>query len=69
MNVLVTTRNLSDLDEAPNTVVINDEEKSHRIWLSKHCFWAMRSNRSVTSSPTDKPVSFVDKTRGYANAS
>lgn len=68
MNVRVVTRNLSNPDEPPHTVVIDDEQKNHRIWLSKHAFWAMRTNRSVTSYATDDAVTYIDKTRAQENA-
>jgi hypothetical protein len=60
-NVNVITRNLDNLDEPGNHVVIDYDNHDHRKWLGRHSFWAMYNNRSVFSEPTDKAVTFVDK--------
>lgn len=56
-HVHVTTSELGS-DKPRQHVVIDHDEHEHRVWLGKHCFWAMRSGRQVVTYPTDEPVSF-----------
>lgn len=63
-NVEVVTRDLADLDRLPKRVIINHDREEHRIWLGKHCFWAMRNNHSVHTAPTELHVTFIDKKMG-----
>lgn len=37
--------------EIENTRDIDHDNPEDRRWLGKHCFWAMRSSRSVTTYP------------------
>lgn len=32
--------------------VIDHDNRDDRVWLGKHCFWAFRSGRSITTEPT-----------------
>ncbi|MBO0125180.1 hypothetical protein [Agrobacterium sp. OT33] len=31
--------------------VIDHNDRDDRVWLGKHCFWAFRNGRSVTTEP------------------
>lgn len=31
--------------------VIDHDNRDDRVWLGKHCFWAFRSGRSITTEP------------------
>ena len=35
------------------TRFIDHNSHEDRVWLAKHCFWAMRNNRRVTTEPVD----------------
>ena len=61
MNIEITTRDLSNLDEPPTNMIIDDTVKFQQQWFIRHWWWAMRTNRSVTMHPTDEPVTFVDR--------
>ncbi len=41
--------------------VIDHDEHLSRVWLGKHCFWAMRNGRTVTTSPTTAPLTYSPK--------
>lgn len=43
------------------SVVIDHDNYAHRQWLGKMCFWAMRNGVTVTTKPTDLPVTFVEQ--------
>jgi len=31
--------------------VIDHDSRDDRVWLGKHCFWAFRNGRSITTQP------------------
>lgn len=31
--------------------VIDHDDRDDRVWLGKHCFWAFRHGRSITTEP------------------
>jgi len=35
--------------------VIDHDNHDDRVWLGKHCYWAMRNGRSVTTHPVPEP--------------
>ena len=41
--------------------VIDHDDHASRVWLGRHCFWAMRNGRTVLTGPTSAPVSYVPK--------
>lgn len=49
--VRVDTVNL-ETDEK-TTRFIDHNSREDRVWLGKHCFWAMRNNHRVTTEPVD----------------
>lgn len=67
VHVLVTTY---DPDrEEPAQRLIDHNNKEHRVWLGKHCFWAMRSGVTVSTKPLTKQEAddFRNRTKGHAN--
>lgn len=51
---LVPTDN-GEMDWAIEKTKLIDHNNYHdRRWLAKHCWWAMRNNRMVTTYPVDK---------------
>jgi hypothetical protein len=60
MHVQITTRDLSNLDEPPTIMIINDKEPFQQKWFTRHWWWAMRTNHSITMHPTNEPITFVD---------
>lgn len=36
---------------AESARVIDHDNRDDRVWLGKHCFWAMRNGKSVTTLP------------------
>lgn len=49
LSVKVITRDLQGNIESVRT--IDYEERDDRVWLGKHCYWAMRNGRSVETRP------------------
>jgi hypothetical protein len=62
MNVEVVTRDSKNPDAPPSIMIIDDTNISAGKWLRNHMWWAMRTNHSVTCYPTDKAVTWIDKT-------
>lgn len=61
MHIQITTRDLSNLDEPPTVMIIDDMEPFQQKWFVKHWWWAMRTNRTITMTPTTDAVTFVDR--------
>jgi len=40
-----------DSDEAESVRTIDHNDTLHRQWLAKHCWWALRNNRTVVTTP------------------
>lgn len=39
----------ADSGEIEQQKVIDHNDKNDRVWLSKHCFWAFRNKKAVTT--------------------
>jgi len=61
MNIQITTRDLSDLDAPPTVMIIDDTQPFQQKWFTRHWWWAVRTNHSVTMHPTTDAVTFVDR--------
>lgn len=46
--VLVTT---TFADGSVQERTVDHDDREHRVWLGKHCFWAMRNGATVTTRP------------------
>lgn len=40
-----------DNEEPESVRTIDHNDTIHRQWLGKHCFWALRNNRTVVTTP------------------
>ena len=40
--------------EPESEKIIDHDDRSDRIWLGKHCFWAFRNGRHVQTGPVDR---------------
>ena len=49
--VKVTTTNLADNSQTVR--IIDHDERWPRVWLGKHCFWAMRTKHKVETEPVE----------------
>ena len=52
--VKVTTTNLADNSQTVR--IIDHDEREPRVWLGKHCFWAMRTKHKVETEPVEAGV-------------
>lgn len=52
MKVDVVTRSIDNPEEV-NRRQIDYSKHDARVWLSKHCMWAMCNRHSVTTSPAE----------------
>lgn len=67
LKIEVMTRNMNAPDEAPTRKIIDHDNREDRVWLGKHCFWAFRNGRSVTTFahnpsgnvPTKHPATII----------
>lgn len=46
----VTTHN-AETGEIEQRKVVDHNDHNTRVWLGKHCFWAFRNNKGVTTTP------------------
>ena len=44
----------ADNGKVESTKVIDHANSSDRKWLGSHCFWAMRNNRQITTTPLNE---------------
>lgn len=51
MQIFVETR-LAD-GSVESRKIIDHDNREDRVWLGRHCFWAFRNQRSVTTGPTE----------------
>lgn len=56
--VEVITRDMSNGELIGKSVVIDHNDPEHRKWLGKHCFWAFRNNKGISTHPTHKKVTY-----------
>ena len=50
LKLRVISKNMEN-GEIELTKVIDHNDREDRVWLGKHCFWAFRNGRSVTTEP------------------
>ena len=50
LNLRVISRNM-ETGETELDKVIDHDKRDDRVWLGKHCFWAFRNGRSITTEP------------------
>lgn len=48
--VIVVTTNLADQSQSTERIIDHDVRED-RVWLGKHCFWAMRNGYEVSTRP------------------
>ena len=51
LKIRVVTIDLLDPNNPDQTKEIDHNDHDDRVWLGKHCFWAMRNNREVRTYP------------------
>lgn len=44
--------------------LIDQEKHDDRVWLSKHCWWAMRNSKKVSTFPAHGEDKFAMNTEG-----
>jgi len=53
LNLRVISRNM-ETGETELDKIIDHDNRDDRVWLGKHCFWAFRNGRSITTEPASK---------------
>lgn len=53
LKLIVETVNI-ETGERESRKVIDHNDRDDRVWLGKHCFWAFRNNRKVTTYAATK---------------
>lgn len=50
LKLRVISRNM-ETDEIEVDKVIDHDDREDRVWLGRHCYWAFRNGRSITTEP------------------
>ena len=51
--IRIITREI-ETGEVESDKIVDHDNHADRVWLSKHCYWAFRNNRSVETIPQDE---------------